>query len=55
MQYKRKTLITQKNLNFKIFNFYIRDLCQNIYQAPKHPWKQSDTPEPPVFKFANKV
>ena len=41
-------------MNFKIFNFHIRHLRQNIYQAPKHPWKRSDTPEPAVFKFVKK-
>ena len=37
-------LITQSNLNFKIFNFYIHDMCQNTYlSSPQTPWKWSGT------------
>ena len=37
MWYITKTLITQSNLNFKIFNFHIHNLRQNIYlESPKH-------------------
>ena len=35
-------MLTQNDLNFKIFNFHIRDPRQNVYlyQALKHPWKR---------------
>ena len=49
-------IITQNNLNLKIFNFHIHNLHQNtIYQAPTHQWKQSGISEPAVFKHHEEV
>lgn len=47
-----------KNINNSeqmIFNLRTHDLCQNIYQSLKHPWKQLGMLELVAFKIVKEV